>query len=190
MKNKKLILLVLAFVLVSLQYTNSLAADKYIYDTRVSLKVRVSPSINSSILTTLASGKDFVSSGSSTDKTEGGILRYWSTFAYPVTSKGKYTNSVRGYICEKEGKNDYYVYYADYATIAPSNGGYLYKDTALNNKYSTKYYQGKIFGPGNTYPYSHFYYGGDNLNAWLVKPDNVTKYMNGWLSYAKCKVFP
>ena len=76
MKNKKLILLVLAFVLVSLQYTNSLAADKYIYDTRVSLKVRVSPSINSSILTTLASGKDFVSSGSSTDKTEGGILRY------------------------------------------------------------------------------------------------------------------
>ncbi|MFR2317587.1 hypothetical protein [Terrisporobacter sp.] len=186
---KKLAFLTLVLGITATQFVNSFAYDNYIYDTRVSLKVRGGPSIASKHIATLAEGKDLVAATTSVSKTEGGVLRYWEGYAYPSSTVGKYTNNVRGYVCKKEGNYDYYVYYADYAGIAPSSGGYLYKDTSLTNKYSTKYSQGKTFGPGNTYPYSWFHHGEGNLNAWKVKPDGVTKYMDGWLSYAKSKRF-
>ena len=54
---KKLAFLTLVLGITATQFVNSFAYDNYIYDTRVSLKVRGGPSIASKHIATLAEGR-------------------------------------------------------------------------------------------------------------------------------------
>ena len=133
----------------------------------------------------MASGKDVVAgSDSSSQKwvSEGGVNRLWRSYAYPLLSNGKYTNSTRGWMCVREG-NDSYIDRTDGASKIPSSGGYLYKNSSLTTKYTTKYTSGKRFGAGQYF----LEHSSSNLNAWEVRPSGELKYMDGWLSNASLK---
>lgn len=154
-------------------------------DTLVSLKVRSGPSIKSTHITTLALGKDIVAGSDSSSQKwvyEGGVNRLWRSYAYPLLSNGKYTNSTRGWMCAREG-NDSYIDRTDGATMIGSSGGYLYKNSSLTTKYTTKYPKGTRFGAGQYF----FQHSSSNLNAWEVRPGGELKYMDGWLSNASLR---
>lgn len=162
--------------------------NRNIDNLRVTLKVRSSPSIYSTHITTLDADKDVVAGSDSSSKrwvTEGGVSRLWCSYAYPQLSNGKYLNNTRGWMCVSETgiSNGSYIESTGGAVITPSSGGYLYQNSSLTSKYPTKYARGTTFGPGQFY----FQHSASNLNAWEVRPGGVLKYMDGWLSNAFSK---
>lgn len=175
MKSKKLIISSIATLIVCGNIVSSYAYDNDVADVTVNLKVRSGPSVSSTHITTLSAGKDVVSGG--TQQWESGVTRLWRSYAYPLLSNGKYTNSTRGWLCVREN-SDSYVRSAVGAKITPSSGGYLYKNSSLKDRYGTKYAQGQRFGASN-YRLEHSV---NNMNAWAVSPGGQLKWMDGWLS--------
>lgn len=154
-----------------------------VYDiTASALRVRTSASINGTIKTTLSQGNDIVkvSSGShQVWETVGGVKRLWSSVAYPSSSAGKYTDSVRGWICTREEPGNTYTNSKVSCYAISSSGNYLYNNEALSSKYKS-INKGDRYGNGTSIPHSS-----SNLNAWMVAPGGVTKYMDGWKSTVK-----
>ena len=154
-----------------------------VYDiTASALRVRTSASINGAIKTTLSNGNDVVKVSSGTHQkweTVGGVQRLWKSVAYPSSSAGKYTDSVRGWICAREVPGDSYTNSSVSSYAISSSGNYLYNDQGLSSKHKS-INKGDSYGNGGKIPHSS-----SNLNAWMVAPGGVTKYMDGWKSTVK-----
>ena len=157
----------------------------YVNNTVVNnLRVRSNPSTNSAILKTLENGKDLVYGWSPVTNES---KRSWTNYAYPDSSVGKYSKSVKGWVCTWE---DGSTYVTGTTRTTFHSGSWVYNDKAMTKKH-------KYISPGQYLIDSGMNrtirHDPDNLNLWSARThdDNAqvgdypkTRYFNGWMANA------
>lgn len=186
-KRKITTVLLLCTIIVSTSVSFASAYTTSVHQTVVnSLNVRSRASVNGSVKATLSLGKDVIAGDVQGQQwvTEGS-KRLWKTYAYPSLSQGKYTNSVRGWICAIQD-NSKYVDVTSKVKIEKNGGEYIHKTRYLNSSIA-HYPNGTMLAKRdvpeeenyNAQSVTHSKY---DINAWAVHgtSGNIKGWINGW----------
>lgn len=188
-KAKFLALLLCSLIIVGFNANDSSAARYYEVSNVVvsNLRVRSQSNVNSTILYTLANGKDLVYKYAPTD--DGDSIRTWRNFAYPDASLGKYSKSRTGWVCTSQTGDGEYVTGTTRTTFHASS--WLYNNSSLTQKH--KYISAGTYVINMDGPNRNIKHDTENLNLWKIKTFNddattgdspKTRYFNGWLANA------